>query len=161
MNVGTVLKGEHGQRISAAVVEVARKVEDNVCRVVTAAVNQAPSRVPGSLSIKQVRRASGKLLATKPVAATANVVQHQQPHISVAVAPLGGAQPSKWEDESATTITSATRGAMMIDTGAAVTLVTKDWTDAHGLKVSAPSGVAIRGAAGHAVEVVGVASMIL
>ena len=52
-----------------------------------------------------------------------------------------------------------TRGNMMVDTGAAVTLVTRVWADAHGLRVSPPSGVTIRGAAGHSVEVVGTTQM--
>ena len=76
------------------------------------------------------------------------------------MAPLGGAKiESKWEDAAANTVVAATKGTMMVDTGAAVTLVTKAWADAHGLKVSPPSGIAIRGAAGHSVEVVGTTSM--
>ncbi len=74
------------------------------------------------------------------------------------MAPLGGAPSSKWEDSAAKALLGATGGHMMVDTGAAVTLVTKRWAEAHGLKVSPTSGVAIKGAAGHAVEVVGTTS---
>jgi len=48
---------------------------------------------------------------------------------------------------------------MMVDTGAAVTLVTKAWADAHGLKVSPSSGVSVRGASGQALEIVGKTAM--
>lgn len=84
-----------------------------------------------------------------------------QPHIEVAVAPLGGGQPSKWEDDAAKTVTTATKGSMMVDTGAAVTLVTSAWAKAHGLKVSPSSGVTVRGAAGQALTIVGTTSMTL
>jgi len=92
MHVGTSLEGEHGTRISAAVVRVAKKIEDHVSSVVAASVAPAatqPASVPGALSIRQVRMPSGKLSAAKPVPAAA--AQRQwQPHIQVAVAPIGG-----------------------------------------------------------------------
>ena len=43
----------------------------------------------------------------------------------------------------------------MIDTGAGITLVTKQWAEAHRLKVSAPSAGKVYGAAGSEVEIVG------
>ena len=55
----------------------------------------------------------------------------------------------------------ATKGHMMVDTGAAVTLVTKVWAETHGLKISPSTGVTIRGASGQAVEVVGTTQMTL
>jgi predicted aspartyl protease len=44
---------------------------------------------------------------------------------------------------------------MMVDTGAAVTMVTKRWAELHGLKVSNDKRVTIRGAGGQNVEVIG------
>ena len=106
-----------------------------------------------------MRTPSGKLSSARAVGASTN--QQQQPHIAVAVAPLGPAAPSKWEDPEATAVVQATKGNMMVDTGAAVTLVTKAWADVHGLRISPPQGVSIRGAAGHSVEVVGTTQMTL
>lgn len=60
---------------------------------------------------------------------------NRQPHIEVVVTPPGD-KPSKWEDAAAPSPASATKGHVMIDTGAAVTVVTKAWADAHGLKIS-------------------------
>lgn len=147
-----------------AVVKVAKKVESAVNRIVTAATTEPKashaSSVPGSCVIKQVRRASGKLVAAKPVSAAQSASSPLQPHISVSVAPLGGAnQPSKWEDESSKTTVAASKGVMMIDTGAAVTLVTKAWADAHGLQIRPSSGIAIRGASRQSISVVGTTSM--
>ena len=44
---------------------------------------------------------------------------------------------------------------MMVDTGAAVTMVTKRWAELHGLKVSNDKRVTIRGAGGQNVAVIG------
>jgi predicted aspartyl protease len=44
---------------------------------------------------------------------------------------------------------------MMVDTGAALTLVTKKWADVHGLKVNPAKKVAVRGAGGIDVTVLG------
>ena len=162
MNVGAVLQGEHGACIATAVVKVAQKVEKGVRRIVAVAAtpgNQArASAIPGSCTIKQVRRASNKLLSANLVPAAASASTKQQPHISVAVAPLGGGAPSsKWEDLS-TSSGKATRGNMLVDTGAGITLVTKTWAEAHGLKISAPLPTSVYGAAGQAVDVVGTTS---
>lgn len=43
----------------------------------------------------------------------------------------------------------------MVDTGAAVTLVTKNWAEAHGLRVTPGSKLNIRGAAAQAIDIVG------
>lgn len=66
-DIGAVLEGTNGERISAMVVGVAKKIEDNILKTVTAAAttpDQLPGKqtTPGSATIKQVRRASGKLL---------------------------------------------------------------------------------------------------
>lgn len=165
MPVEAVLQGDHGARISVAVVKVAQKVESAVNRIVTAATTTPStpysSSVPGACAIKQVRRASGKLVAAKPVSAAQAAPSPLQPHISVTVAPLGGvSQPSKWEEDSAAkTTVAASKGRMMIDTGAAITLVTKAWADAHGLQIRPSSGIAVRGASRQSITVVGTTSM--
>lgn len=46
----------------------------------------------------------------------------------------------------------------MIDTGAAVTMVTQAWADAHSLKVSAGKKINIRGAGGASIPTAGVTS---
>ena len=166
MNVDQMLQGPHAERIATAVVSTTKRVEEYIDRLVAAAVPAAskkaptpvvPSPAPGALTIAQVRKATGKLLAAKPVPVAPSM--YHQPHIEVAIAPLGGGATSKWEEPSAQKTVTATKGSVMIDTGAAVTLVTKCWAEAHGLKVTPPSGVNIRGAAGMAVEVVGLTSM--
>ena len=77
MNMGAVLTGDYGARISAAVLNVAKKVEDNL-GLLTAAVTPndqgKQAAVPGALTLKQVRKASGKLLAAKLVAAPPNPI---------------------------------------------------------------------------------------
>ena len=158
--VRAVLQGEHGTRIAVAVTKVAEKVERSVKEVCAAAATpagrQSNSPVPGSLNIKQVRRPSGKLHAAKSVAPA--TTSFQQPHIEVAVMPLGGGATSKWDDSSSAT-PQLTKGNLMVDTGAAVTLVTKAWAVAHGLKISSPPGISINGASGQSVEVVGTTQM--
>ena len=94
----------------------------------------------------------GKIHATKAVAQAAAAQIPVQPHIEVAVSALGAASAapqSKWEDASSgPRPASVTRGCMMVDTGAGITLVTKAWVEAHGLKLSAPSAGSVRGASG-------------
>ena len=159
------MQGDHGAKIAVAVTKVAEKVESNVRKVVAASATQqgqqqgGPAVVPGSLTIKQVRRPSGKLHSAKNVAPPA--AQYQQPHIAVGVAAPGETKQSKWEDAPAAATAKATKGNMMIDTGAAVTLVTRAWAEAHGLKISSPPGISINGADGQAVEVVGTTAMTL
>ena len=46
----------------------------------------------------------------------------------------------------------------MIDTGAGITLVTKGWAEAHGLRIQAPLPTSVYGAAGQQVDVVGTVS---
>lgn len=56
MNVGAVLKGEHGARIAVAVVKVAQKIEERVQRTVAATATPSShprsSTTPGSCQIK-------------------------------------------------------------------------------------------------------------
>ena len=53
----------------------------------------------------------------------------------------------------------ATKGAMMVDTGASITLVTRKWAETHGLTVVLASGISITGANGTPVDMVGTCSM--
>ena len=48
---------------------------------------------------------------------------------------------------------------MMVDTGGAITLLTKKWADAHGLTAKEKVAEYISGANGTAVKIVGMASM--
>ena len=49
----------------------------------------------------------------------------------------------------------------MVDTGAAITLLTKKWVDAHGLPVREKAAEYISGANGTAVKIIGTTSMTL
>jgi hypothetical protein len=88
------------------------------------------------------------MLAARTVASPPNPLQ--QPHIEVAVQATGGSA-SKWEDGKP----APTKGHMMIDTGAAVTLVTTKWASDHGLRVNDGKKLSIRGAGGGNVKVLG------
>ena len=82
--VSPIMSEEENVRVTAAVANVAKKIEDQVRRVVTAAAASPDSdHTPGSATIKQVRRASGKMLAAKSVATPPRPIQ--QPHIEVVV----------------------------------------------------------------------------
>lgn len=81
--------------------------------------------------------------------------QLTQPHIPIEVAPLAD---SKWDDAPPSKVGPA-HGHAMIDTGAAVTLVSRKWAEAHGLPITPTSGVQIVGAGGSPVQVVGTTSM--
>lgn len=67
--VTPVMSEDETVRVATAVAHIAKTIEENVRKVVTAAA-AAPesSATPGSATIKQVRRASGKMLAAKSVA---------------------------------------------------------------------------------------------
>ncbi len=70
--------------MTAAVAHVAKKIEDQVRRVVTtAAASPDSDHTPGSATIKQVCQAAGKMLAAKSVATPPKPIQ--QPHIEVVV----------------------------------------------------------------------------
>ena len=53
----------------------------------------------------------------------------------------------------------ATKGAMMVDTGASITLVACKWAETHGLTITPVSGISITGANGAPVDIVGTCSM--
>ena len=55
----------------------------------------------------------------------------------------------------------ATKGAMMVDTGASITLVTCKWVESHGLTITPVSGISITGANGAPVDMVGTFSMMV
>ena len=69
-----------------------------------------------------------------------------QPYLGVAVAQM---QPGA----------SATKGAMMVDTGASITLVTRKWAETHGLTITPVSGISITGTNGAPVDMIGTCSM--
>ena len=77
----------------------------------------------------------------------------QQPHIEVTVRSLGS-DPTEGG-------APGTKGHAMIDTGAAITLITKGWADAHGLKVTPKDNKKVTGASGSPVVMLGVASFII
>ncbi len=60
---------------------------------------------------------------------------------------MGAGEKSKWDDEKL----GPTRGYMMVDTGAAITLATSAWVAAHGLKIKEGNSAVVRGATGHEV----------
>ena len=70
-NIEALLKSAQGAALAKMVNGVAKKVEDNIVKTITAAAatanGQSVGASPGSTNIKQVRRASGKLLSAKPV----------------------------------------------------------------------------------------------
>ena len=94
-----------------------------------------------------MRRAIGKILSAKLVAPAPT--QMPQPHLEVAVSPLG-------VDKAKQVVT---RGHMMVDTGAAVTMVTRLWAEAHGLKVTQGKKINVQGAGGDAIPTVGVTTL--
>ena len=82
--VSPIMSEAENVRVTASVAHVAKKIEDQVRRVVTAAAASPDSdHTPGSATIKQVRRAAGKMLAATSVATPPKPIQ--QPHIEVVV----------------------------------------------------------------------------
>ena len=82
--VSPIMSEEENARATAAVANVAKKSKDQVRRVVTAAAaSPGSNHTPGSATIKQVRRAAGKMLAAKSVATPPKPIQ--KPHIEVVV----------------------------------------------------------------------------
>lgn len=72
----------------------------------------------------------------------------QQPHLEVAVQPI--------RVEKAKQV--STKGHVMIDTGAAVSMVTSAWANAHRLKVTQGKKISIRGAGGATIPTAGYTS---
>ena len=54
-----------------------------------------------------------------------------------------------------------TKGAMMMDTGASITLVTRKWVETHGLTITPVSGISIISANSAPVDMVGMCSMMV
>ena len=55
----------------------------------------------------------------------------------------------------------ATKGAMMVDTGASITLVTQKWVETHELMITLVSGISISGVNGIPVYMVGTCTMMV
>ena len=124
--------------------KVATHVEEAIPKVFSAAPSTTPVGMPnGSATIKQVRKAAGKLLMAKSVASPPHPMH--QPHLEVAIQPTGVEKTKQ----------ISTKGHAMIDTGAAVTLVTQAWATAHGLKVTQGKKISVKGAGGAAIPVLG------
>ena len=100
---------------------------------------------PHAAVIKQVQHANQKLLTAKQVD-DASPENYWQPYLGVAVAQMQLGAP-------------ATKGAMMMDTGASITLVTRKWAETHGLTITLVSGISITGANSAPVDMVGTCSM--
>ena len=69
-----------------------------------------------------------------------------QPYLGVAVAQMHSGTPP-------------TKGAMMVDTGASITLVTRKWAETHGLTITLVLGISITGTNGSPVDMIGTCSM--
>ena len=55
----------------------------------------------------------------------------------------------------------ATKGAMMVDTGVSITLVTRKWVETHGLTITPVLGISITGINGAPVDMIGMCSMMV
>ena len=128
--------------MAAAVWQVAQKVEANVPRILVTDVPNDASVHPGSLTIRAARRPAYRKVHQYVAPATAHPLT--QPHIPVEVAALAG---TKWEDAPPSKVGPA-HGYVMIDTGAAVSVVSRKWADTHGLTITPKTGVNIVGAGG-------------
>ena len=53
----------------------------------------------------------------------------------------------------------ATKGAMMVHTGASITLVTRKWVEIHGLMITPVLGISVTGTNGTSVDMVGTCTM--
>ena len=101
-------------------------MEDAVTKVV-APPRVARATINGACAlhaaiIKQVHNAHWKLDAAKQVNG-ASPENYWQPYLGVAVSQM---KPG----------VTATKGAMMVDTGASITLVTRKWVEIHGLTIT-------------------------
>ena len=100
------------------------------------------------MSIKQVRLPTGNSSDAKNVSPGPTPLQ--KPHIEVTVRSLGS-NPTEGG-------TPGTKGNAMIDTGAAITLLTKKWADTHELKITPKDNKKVTGASGSPVVMLGVTS---
>ena len=55
----------------------------------------------------------------------------------------------------------ATKGSIMVDTAASITLVTRKWAETHGLTITLVSGISIIGANSTPVDMVGMCTMMM
>ena len=145
------LIGALGARMAEAIQGIASRIEDAVAKVVApphaaqATIDRAWA--PHGAAIKQVQHANRKLIVAKQVDG-ASLENYWQPHLGVAVAQMQpGAPPTK--------------GAMMVDTGASITLVTRKWAETHGLMITPVLGISITGTNGTPVDMVGTCSMMV
>ena len=135
--------------MAEAIRGIASCVKDGVAKVVAppcaARATTDGARALHAAVIKQVRHANRKLLVAKQVDGV-SPENYGQPYLGVAVAQMQSGAPS-------------TKGAMMVDTGASITLVTRKWAETHGLKITPVSGISITGANGAPVDMIGTCSM--
>ena len=87
------------------------------------------ARVPHATVIKQVRHARQKLDVAKQVD-SASPENYWKPYLGLAVAQM---KPGAM----------ANKGAMMVDTGASITLVTRKWAETHGLTITLVLGISM------------------
>ena len=150
-NIQQSLAGASGARMAKAIQGIASRVEDKVAKVVAppraAQATTDGARAPHATVIKQVRHAHRKLLMAKQVDG-ASPENYWQPYLGAAVAQMQQGAP-------------ATKGAMMLDMGASITLVTRKWLETHGLTITPVSGISITGANGAPVDMVGTCSMMV
>ena len=139
------LTGASGACMAEAIRGIASCVEDAVAKVVAppraARATMDGTRAPHAAVIKQVQHANRKLLMAKQVDG-ASPENYWEPYPGVAVAQMQPRAP-------------ATKGAMMVDTGASITLLTRKWAETHGLIITPVLGISITGANGAPVDMVG------
>ena len=128
-----------------AIMPIVKKVENNILCIMTAPVIALQSitlknpvanlpytllKAPRALIIKQVHIPMGKLKAAKPQPklAEAQTQQQHQLHLPISVVPW----QVTWGYQSRG---KAMQSLMMVDTGAAITLLIKKWADTHGLTI--------------------------
>ena len=132
-----------------AISSVARKVEGGVAKAVAPVAEAAPTpshslpTAPHAATIKQVRHATRKMDSAKKVEGAA-LDHYWQPYIAITAAPIKSGTSS-----------TPTKGTMMVDTGASITLVMKKWAETHGLRISEAEGISIIGANRTPVQMVG------
>ena len=90
----------------------------------------------------------------RPELTEAQKQPRHQLHIPISIAPW----QVTWGDQPKG---EATKGLMMVDMGAAITLLIKKWADAHGLTMKEKEAEYISGANRMAVKIVGMTSMTL
>ena len=120
---------------------------------------EASTPEPHSI-IKSARRPTSPIQPTK--LGHIPVPNDNLPFLEVAVLTSKGAQSgSKWDDPprggyEGKLGAKVTTGYMMVDTGASLTLLTKQWCAAHNLRVVDPKSIPdARGAGGSVISIIG------